>query len=139
MTGVLAMIMIGGDTVLLPATTTVSEIRVSPANAQATYRLNLSGKLQKVTNSGGTVDLGDWCLPGADASLYECFATLNSGVLTSGTTGSWLALTSTRSWTCQVAPGPGTQDADLTVKIRAVGTTTDITTSHVILHAESTP
>lgn len=139
MTGALFPTMNHGDTVLLPASTAVSEIRLSPANAFAGYTLNLSGKLQKTTNTGGLVDIGDWCLPGADAGLYECFATLNSGVLDAGTTGSWLALTSTRTWNIQVAPGPGTKDADLTVKIRAVGTTTDITTSHVTLHAESTP
>jgi hypothetical protein len=65
-------------------------------------------------------DLGDWIIPRALAGAnYEVRATLNSGSLFAGTTGSWLGLGTTRTWTVQRTT-PGTQDANLTIEIRPV-------------------
>lgn len=59
-------------------------------------------------------DVGDWITPkGKAPGAYECRATLNSGSVATGTTGSWLALTSTRTWTVGVSGS-----ANLTIEIR---------------------
>lgn len=64
------------------------------------------------------VDNGDWCAPKikAPGAGYEIRATLDAGTLKSGTTGSWLALTSDRTWTVDQY-----NTADLTVDIRRNG------------------
>lgn len=75
-------------------------------------------------------DLGDWVIPNGNASLYEVRATLNSGTLSSGTTGSWLALTSTRTWTVTRSV-IGVSTANLTIEIRRIGGTTILATAPV--------
>lgn len=63
--------------------------------ATATYVVNSNGT---VTN--GTSVLEAWLHTGGVASNYEVRATLQSGEpLTTGTMGSWLACSSTRTWT----------------------------------------
>lgn len=59
-----------------------------------------------------------WKLQGA-AGDYEVRATLDSGSLTSGTTGSWLACSTTRTWVRQRTAN-GTSSAQLTIEIRRV-------------------
>lgn len=74
------------------------------------YRLESDGDV--IVGAGS--DQGDWVTPKASApGAYEVRATLNSGTLASGTTGTWQALTTTRSWTCAF---DGT--ANLTIEIR---------------------
>ena len=89
-----------------------------PANATASFSLQNDGDI--VTSAG---DEGDWVTPAVAgvAAAYECFATLDSGTLTSGTTGSWLALSSTRTWTLQQTV-VGTNNAQITIQIREIGT-----------------
>jgi hypothetical protein len=90
------------------------------------------------TTDGGSVDQGDWISPKASApSDYEVQATLNAGTLTSGTTGSWLALSSNRSWTLgRVTVGVADQ-VDLTIEIRK-GSGATLATATVTLDAERT-
>ena len=77
------------------------------------YALESDGDIMAAT-TGAATDVGDWITPKASApGAYEVRATLNSGTLATGTTGSWLALTSTRTWTTAVS---GT--ANLTIEIR---------------------
>jgi hypothetical protein len=94
---------------------------------------SLSSSAQLNVNSNGTVtadvlnDLAppyilaadDWVVPKDVApSDYEVRATLNSGSLSSGTVGSWLALTSNRSWSVSAVGSSSSQTADLTLEIR---------------------
>lgn len=136
MSGVLAAVQVHGDTVRI-TDLSVTEIRASPTPASAGYQLTNLGKINKITTVGGTVAQGDWVQPNADAPQYEAFATLNSGSTSVGTTGSWVALSGTQTWQCNSGAGPAVKAADLTIKIRRVGTTTDLTTAHIILDAES--
>jgi hypothetical protein len=119
-------------------TVKVSGVTVDDLNnpASATYQLASTGIVNEITNAGGTVALGNWVVPNSSASKYEVFATLNSGSLTSGTTGSWEALSSSRSWVRNRSGGSGVSDANITVTIRAVGTATNLTSAIILIYAE---
>lgn len=126
--------MFGGDVVFLPATDSASSIRLS-GTATAQYQLLSNGHIAETANNNIVVDQGSWVLPNSRALNYECFATLNSGALTSGTTGAWLALTADRIWTLSKT-GPGGISAQITVQIRLVGSAVILATSVVTLNAE---
>lgn len=65
----------------------------------AKYELKTNGSIYPAS-------IGNWITPTSAApSDYQCRATLTLGTLTSGTTGSWLALTTARSWTRNAGPG----------------------------------
>lgn len=113
---------------------------VSGGTAQARYQLTSGGKAQQARNhvaGGAFQDLEDWVLPNGNAANYECFATVNAGSLSSGTSGSWLALTSTRTWGKSTTNNDAS--VDITVDIRRVGTTTVLTSASIHLEANSTP
>lgn len=110
---------------------------ISPTDAYVRYQLDSDGKVYKfegTTAGTPTTFIENWVDPNSAAGDYECFATLNSGSLQTGTTGSWLALTSDRMWGVAVT-GLGTQTADLTIAIREVGTTTNLTSATIVLEA----
>lgn len=66
------------------------------ASATAIYTLGTDG----VAENNGVAITGQWLSPAdaTEADLYECQATLVSGTLSAGTTGTWQALTADRSW-----------------------------------------
>lgn len=106
----------------------------SPGTAFAGYKLTTAGKVQ--TSAGSYADVEDWITPTSAASgSYEARATLNSGTLTSGTTGSWLALSSTREWTVEASVGMA--DASLTIEIRRGSTVLDSATVTLSAQVES--
>lgn len=80
------------------------------------YRLSNTGLVQKVHNSVPTT-LETWLVSGA-ASSYEVRVTDNTGNLTSGTTGSWLSLATTREWEISESGSGVTTSTNLTVEIR---------------------
>jgi hypothetical protein len=125
-----------GDAVSLVTPFGSSSFVLSPGVATARYQLRATGHLFANTGGGNLLgDKGDWVLPNLSAPKYECFATLNSGVLSSGSTGVWLALTADANWTVSMnAVGIGT--AQITVQIRLAGTTTVLATAVVTLTAE---
>ena len=127
----------GGDKISLSLVTVVS---VGAGTQTATYTLESDGDVISATTSGGSVDEGDWIDPKANApSDYEVQATLNAGTLTPGSsaTGSWLALTSNRSWSLQqITIGQATQ-VDLTIEIRK-GSGATLASATVTLDAERT-
>lgn len=101
---------------------TRSRIVTSPANATATYRVKNDGTCDSTANN--TLDEGTWLLAGSVGD-YEVRATLNSGSLASGTTGSWLSCSTTREWAVTVTSDlGGTQAANLTIEIRDTATST---------------
>lgn len=122
----------GGDTLALVGYTD-SVFDIAPATGGVGYQLTSGGKEQGGIGSAASIiysDLGDWVIPNGNASLYEVRATLNSGTLSSGTTGSWLALTSTRTWTVTRSV-IGVSTANLTIEIRRIGGTTILATAPV--------
>lgn len=127
----------GGDRISLSG---VAVSSVGSGAQTATYTLESDGDVMTATTPGGSVDAGDWIDPKASApSDYEVQATLVSGTLTGGSsaTGSWLALTSNRSWTLtQTVIGVATQ-VDLTIEIRK-GAGATLASATVTLDAERT-
>jgi hypothetical protein len=115
--------------------------QISPNDAYARYQLDSDGKVYEYTGTTAgtpTTFIENWVDPTSEASNYECFATLNSGSLQTGTTGSWLALTSDRMWGVAVT-GIGTQTANLTIDIREVGTATNLASATISLEASVEP
>ena len=124
MTGVTAIMagMSGGDPIGL-AGYTENIVVGSPANVGVGYQLTSGGKEQGGFGTAASIsyaDIRDWVTPTSNANLYEVRATRNSGALSSGTTGTWLALTSTRTWTVTRSV-IGTSTANLTIEIRLAG------------------
>ena len=123
----------GGDKISLSG---VAVSSVGSGSQTATYTLESDGDVVRATTPLGSSDIGDWITPKASApSDYEVRATLNSGTLTSGTTGSWLALTSNRSWTLTQATVGAADQVDLTIEIRK-GSGATLASATVTLDAE---
>ena len=125
----------GGDRISLSG---VSVSSVGTGTQTATYTLESDGDVMSATTDGGSVDEGDWIDPKAAApSDYEVQATLVGGTLSTGTTGSWLALTSNRSWTLQRVTVGVADQVDLTIEIRK-GSGAVLASATVTLDAERT-
>lgn len=115
----------------------ITSTKVASGTAVATYRLSSTGDIEQTKNTT-TTDIGDWVTPKSAAANYECKATLVSGSLTSGTTGSWLALTTSRAWSVSQST-TGTKTATISVEIRKVGTTTVLDTATITVEANWEP
>ena len=75
---------------------TVSNFQVG-GSSTASITFNSNGTVSSVGNAGTYTT--DWIDPTSAApDDYEIRATISSGTMTSGTFGSWLALTSNRTW-----------------------------------------
>ena len=75
---------------------TVSNFQVG-GSSTASITFNSNGTVSSVGNAGTYTT--DWIDPTSAApDNYEIRATISSGTMTSGTFGSWLALTSNRTW-----------------------------------------
>ena len=72
---------------------------ITPSSATNGYRLNSNGKVYTQSPSGTFNYIEDWVTPNGAASNYECYVTVTSGTLSSGTSGSWVALSATADWT----------------------------------------
>lgn len=105
------------------------------APASAAYQLNSNGNAEYSENGGAYGLLEAWCIPAAQAVNYECYATLVSGSLTSGTLDTWLALSSSRSWSL-AQNSPGVSRAVINVGIRRVSTTTILASADIEMNAE---
>ncbi len=118
---------------------TISDVQ-SGAIAFAQYQLDSAGQAGQVVQVTPTNYTNEWTKPlAALGSLYEVRATLNSGSLAAGSsaTGSYLALTSTRAWSCQ-RTSLGSQTANLTITIRRISDGVVMATCTVILLAQWT-
>lgn len=97
--------------------------------ATALYGLDATGTAYKGVN-GNTTFFSNWISPTSVASNYEVYATLSSGSLSTGTTGSWLALSSSRTWGVNRS-AYGQSDAVIVLQIRKIGTTTVLDTATI--------
>lgn len=116
----------------------ISDVIVGVGAASASYQLTSSGIVNQITTSG-TVALENWVTPtSAAGASYEAQVTVTSGVLTSGTTGSWLALNSTQTWnlTRPNPAGVGSDACTFTIEIRQASSGTVLATATIDLYVE---
>jgi hypothetical protein len=111
-----------------PASITLTDQLISAlttGTAEAWYFLTAAGLVQQSTQVGGInpSTLENWCIPANQAQNYEARVTVTAGALTGGTTNTWLALSSTRSWYLSTSGSGQSDNCILTVEIRRVGTT----------------
>lgn len=125
----------GASTIVVLANASVQDF--NSGSAEAIYTLTSTGDVQDYTSLNGTVDIGDWINPKSSApGSYEVRADVVFGTVTGASTGTWLALTSSRSWVLDNVT-PGVVSARLTVSIRLSGTV--LTTATVSLSARVFP
>lgn len=104
-------------------------------SATAGYRLTSGGQIEH-NQQNIYSNVGEWITPTSQASNYEVFAALDFGTLSSGTTGSWLALSSNQEWTCFAAPN-NLEQAIITLQIRRIGTTTILGSAQITITADA--
>ena len=104
--------------------------------ATAGYRLDSDGWVYQVTTSI-TSTLEQWVTPAARAIDYEAKVSLVSGILTSGTTGTWLALSADQLWRVS-APGGVSRTCTFTVEIRRAGVGTVLDSATITVIADAT-
>ena len=133
---------------MLSGTTFTDTGVVVKSNTTANLTLNLATNGDLTLSSDNGAGTGDtpsadaWLVDNPDATEaanWSVRATLNSGTLDSGTTGSWLALTSARSWEVDLTLGgaPRNQSANLDFEFsRDGGTTVHATVTNVTIEAE---
>jgi hypothetical protein len=115
---------------------TITDATGGGRNATAGYRLTSGGQVQSQINLTFTT-LEQWCTPTTEASNYEVLVTVTSGSLSTGTAGSWLALSSTQTWTRTATIG-NSNTCVFTVEIRRVGTATVLDSATITLEADAT-
>jgi hypothetical protein len=112
----------------------LSDFELDPNDATCYYQINSNGNVYG-TNVGVPLDLLEqWATPTSIASQYEVFATLNTGSLSSGTTGSWLSLGTTRLWSV-TRTTVGARVANMTMEVRKIGTATVLDTWTIEIEA----
>lgn len=96
----------------------------------AGYRLNADGfAYERLSAGGGYTNLLEaWIVPQTGMSGYESRATLNSGALSTGTTGSWQSLSLSQSWA-------STTTANLTIEIRDATTLAVLDSAVIFLNS----
>ena len=94
-----------------------------PVTGGLGYRLTDGGKEETAFGTATSfpyVPEGDWVIPASSFNLYEVRATVVRGGVSSGTTGSWLSLGTTREWTL-TRNTAGFATVELTIEIRLIG------------------
>lgn len=125
---------------IFPATVVLTGNSYSANNlspGDATIRLHISsdGNVYTQVNNGANNLEYAWRLSGA-SSAYDIFATLDSGTLSEGTTGSWLNLGTTRAWAVtRTSNLAGSDAATITLQIRDASTLAVLDTAVITLTA----
>lgn len=136
MSGVLAALLGMSSSVVIAITNqSIADATGGSRSATAGYRLTSAGQVQSQVNTTFTT-LEQWCVPSSEAVNYEAFVTVTSGTLSSGTAGSWVALSSNQTWTRTASIGTA-NTCIFTVDIRRVGTTTVLDTATITLEADA--
>lgn len=118
MSGVLNTLLGSGGVAVSLNNNSVSDIQGSPATAAGSITVNRDGTVTFVGNASSAGF--DWATPKTSSvgDAYQVKMTLDSGdAPVSGTIGSFLALTSNRTWEWLVSTGPGTKIASCTLEI----------------------
>lgn len=105
------------------ATGTQQDTATSPASAQVVLDIFSTGSYDVTLSTVGGGPSGAWINPTSLASgSYEVRATATSGTVSTGTVGSWLALSSSRTWSVSRS-GAGSKACTLLIEIRTEGVT----------------
>jgi hypothetical protein len=105
-----------GSRVDISAGGAVEDVEAAPSTALARIDFESDGDITAIT-SVGSVDAGDWLSPKSAApGAYQIMAHQNSGDAVTGSLDTWLALTSTRSWSLEQLVA-GAVAANLTISI----------------------
>jgi hypothetical protein len=124
----------GGGGGIVVALADQSIMDSNSGGASAGINILSTGGILSETSFLGPIPLGEWISPTSAApGLYEIRADVVVGSV-SGTTGSWLALTSNRQWSVGLG-APGYTSAIIDLSIRLGGTT--LTTARIQLTAEA--
>lgn len=118
----------GGGEVIVPYLTSRTVTEDIAAGVGTTYgvtlRFKTDGTLQFIKSTAGTTTTiaNQWVIgapldPG-DLAAYEVRATLLSGAVTSGATGSWLAMSSQRDWAATGVGDGSSASATLRMEVR---------------------
>ncbi len=110
----------------------INDREAASVNSIVTLTANTDGTLTVVGN--GNVSDGDvtpnpgWYTPttGSIGSTYEIRVTATTGTFSTGTSGSWLALSSTRTWTVSTN---SSKSVTFTIEIRVAATSTVVATT----------
>lgn len=115
---------------------TIIASTLTPTASQSTLQLTNTGVLNTITTDAGTVAItNEWLIGSNNGAAYEAFVTVTAGTLTSGTTGAWVSLGATTSWSkTQSAIGSGV--VTFTLQIRDVATQTVQTTATITLQSD---
>jgi hypothetical protein len=89
------------------------------------------------SNLDSEVGTNYWLVPQSGMGNFDVFATVLSGSLTTGTTGSWLNLGTTRTWSVDHAGGPGSTSVTLQLQFRRSSDGTIVATNTVGIVATS--
>lgn len=117
-------------------TNTYTDLTFDPGTAGVTLAINSNGTLTATGTNAGTLDSYNWITPTTGSTSYYVRATLIGGSFSSGTTGTWLALTSNRTWNVTQS-GAGTQTANATFEIASDAAGTNVVASaNIILTAD---
>jgi hypothetical protein len=103
--------------------------------ATAGYRLNSSGAAQKSTGGAYSDITNQWLLTGA-AGDYECKFAEVIGTVSTGTVDTWLACSSTRTWTVTASLGTE-KECRGTISIRDAVTGDVLDTATISLYSEN--
>ena len=124
-----------GQTVSTPSVSLTDQSISDSAAGTATagYTINSNGRVQDQAST-----LESWLLGSGTNSNYEVRATVDSGTLTSGTTGSWLNCGTSRSWSkSNSAMNNSVVTCVLTIEIRLASSGVVQDSATVTLSAES--
>lgn len=106
------------ELIALADLTALAQAVASAATAQ--YQLGNDGNVSATQGSNTLIDVGDWITPQTNMANYEARVDMTSGSLSSGTTGAWQSLATSRVWVLNrsAIAGDGTSTAQGTVQIR---------------------
>lgn len=114
------------------------DFALSPTDARVTFSVNSNGTVLVTGDTSGTLDSYNWLTPTTGSTSYYVRATPTSGTFSSGTTGTWLALTSNRTWITEFtsnSPGSKSTTADIEIATDSAGANVVVSAS-VTLTAE---
>jgi hypothetical protein len=110
---------------------------VTNDGCSATFSVKSNGYVEEADSEGASAETEQWLQSGAVGD-YEIHATWSghAGGVLSGSTGSWLPLSTTRSWSLTVGP-TSTGTATLTLKVRRVSDSVEIDTATITFSVSS--
>jgi hypothetical protein len=112
--------------------------RLSAGSASCGLAFYSDGTLQNTKSPGGTVSLENWFTPttGSIGADYEVKCTLTSGTFSTGTSGVWQSLSSTRNFAVSVT-APDYKQAIFNCDIRRVSDSVLMASATFTIEAEA--